>query len=272
MPQSNDISRRKLSSAALLAALPLLGQETSPEHEMHGLKHVMPKKAEKIVMLGYPGMAALDLVGPHQVFGYVMGAEVNVVWKDKNPFSTDVGLLMMATQSFEEVVEADIVFVPGGAKQTIALMEDEQTLSFLKRIAKKAQYITSVCSGSLVLGAAGLLQGYKATSHWAVRDVLSSLGAIPVEARYVVDRNRITAGGITSGIDFALRIAAKLRGDDYARSLELTLEYDPQPPFASGTLKKAPARISKATKKMYEPLNASAMAAAARVRSRAVGA
>jgi transcriptional regulator GlxA family with amidase domain len=167
--------------------------------------------------------------------------------------------------TFDECPAApDILFVPGGVAQTIQLMDDEQVLAFLASRGKSAKLITSVCSGALVLGAAGLLKGYKATTHWAVHDVLPLLGATPVQARVVEDRNRITAGGITSGIDFALRIAARLRGDDFARALELTLEYDPQPPFGTGTPAKAGPKVTAALTRMYQPLNAAARAAAQR--------
>jgi len=128
--------------------------------------------------------------------------------------------------------------------------------------AKNAKYVTSVCSGSLVLAAAGLLRGYKATSHWSVRDVLADFGAEVVAQRVVEDRNRITAGGITAGIDFGLRVAARMRGAEYAQALELTLEYDPQPPFHSGTPETAPAGVVSQMRQMYAPLAASARAVA----------
>jgi cyclohexyl-isocyanide hydratase len=143
-------------------------------------------------------------------------------------------------------------------------MDDVEVLDFLANRGKSAKLVTSVCSGALVLGAAGLLKGYKATTHWAVHDVLPLLGATGVKARVVEDRNRITAGGITSGIDFGLRIAARLRGDDFARALELNLEYDPKPPFATGTPAKAGPKIATAMTRMYQPLHESARAAARR--------
>jgi cyclohexyl-isocyanide hydratase len=222
---------------------------------------------EQIVMLVYPGMTALDLVGPQQVFGYTMGTKVHLVWKTKDPVVSDTGLSILPTKTFAECPDpVDILFVPGGGAETIALMEDAQVIQFLKARGKTARLVTSVCSGSLVLGAAGLLRGYKATSHWAVRDVLPLLGATAVNERVVQDRNRITAGGITSGIDFGLRIAAQLRGEEYARSLELTLEYNPQPPFGTGTPEKAGERITKTMTQMYEPLNSSARLAARRIK------
>lgn len=216
-------------------------------------------------MLIYPGMTALDMVGPQQVFGYTMGARVEVAWKTKEPVRTDTGLLITPSRTLDECPEnPDILFVPGGGMATIRLMEDRKVIEFLGRLGQRARFVTSVCSGSLVLGAAGLLRGYKATSHWAVRDVLPLLGATPVAARFVQDGNRITAGGITAGIDFGLRVAAQLRGEDYGRALELNLEYDPQPPFGTGTTAKAGERISNAVTRMFQPLNEAAKAAAGR--------
>jgi cyclohexyl-isocyanide hydratase len=223
------------------------------------------KQPEQIAMLVYPGMTALDLIGPQQVFGYMMGAKVHLVWKTKSPIVTDTGISLLPSMTFDECPAApDLLFVPGGGAQTIQLMDDEQVLAFLAARGKSAKLVTSVCSGALVLGAAGLLKGYKATTHWAVHDVLPLLGAIPVQARVVEDRNRITAGGITSGIDFALRIAARLRGDDFASALELNLEYDPQPPFGTGTPAKAGPKVAAAMTRMYQPLNNAARAAAGR--------
>ena len=262
------ISRRELAATALAAAF--VGRASAQDTttaEMHGLKYLVPKKPEQVAMLIYPGMTALDLVGPQQVFGYMMMGSIDLVWKSKDPVRTDTGLSIVPTKTFADVPEAiDILFVPGGGQETVALMEDSETTRFLASRGKAARLVTSVCSGSLVLGAAGLLKGYKATSHWSVRDVLSLLGATPVNARYVEDRNRITAGGVTSGIDFGLRLAAKLRGEDYAKSLELNLEYDPQPPFHSGTPEKAGELVASAMSAMYLPLREAARAAAQRLK------
>lgn len=260
-------TRRTALAAAFAAWGSASAQSPTPrkEHDFLGLKHIMPDQPEQIVMLAYPGMTALDLVGPQQVFGYTMGAKVHVVWKDKSPILTDTGLSIIPSMTFADCpTKVDILFVPGGGHQTVQLMEDEAVLAFLSNRGKTAQFVTSVCSGALVLGAAGLLKGYKATTHWAVHEVLPLFGATAVKARVVEDRNRITAGGITSGIDFALRIAARLRGDDFARALELTLEYDPQPPFGTGTPNKAGSKVTAAMTQMYLPLKESARAAALR--------
>lgn len=260
---------RKVCVGALSAALveTLAGQQET--HGMGGMQHPMPEKPEQIAMLIYPGMTALDLIGPQQVFGYVMGTNVHLVAKTKDPVVSDTGVTIQPSKSFADCPDpVDILFIPGGGKGTIALMSDDETLAFLAGRGKTATLVTSVCSGSLVLGAAGLLRGYKATSHWAVRDLLPLLGAELVVNRVVQDRNRITSGGITAGIDFGLRIAAQLRGEDYARALELTLEYDPQPPFGSGTPEKAPPNIEKAARAMYEPLHAAARDAALAARKK----
>jgi cyclohexyl-isocyanide hydratase len=270
MPKSPVNTRRALL-AAIAAHRALPQTPTSPakpkEHDFMGLKHTMPDQPEQIAMLVYPGMTALDLIGPQQIFGYTMGAKVDLVWKTRDPIVTDTRVSLLPTQTFDSCPkQVDILFVPGGGRETVDLMQDAEVLAFLRDRAASARYVTSVCSGALILGAAGLLDGYKATTHWAVHDVLPLLGATPVKARVVEDRNRITAGGITSGIDFALRIAAKLRGDDYARALELMVEYDPQPPFRTGTLAKAGRKVGRAITAMYQPLNQRAKAAAGRSR------
>lgn len=188
---------------------------------------------------------------------------MELAWKTKEVFTTDSGLRMAATHTLAEIKPAPgILFVPGGSEPTIRLMNDEAVIGFLRRLAPGAKYVTSVCSGSLILGAADLLRGYSATSHWSVRDVLPVLGAKAVAARVVEDRNRITAGGVTSGIDFAITLAARLAGNEAGQMMELAYEYDPQPPFGSGTPDKAPAGVAAHMKSMYAPLNVAARKAA----------
>ena len=187
----------------------------------------------EIGMLLYPGLTLLDLIGPQTVFSWF--ANTHLVWKTKDLVYSDTGIGMQPTCTFETCPhDLDILFVPGGFGQN-QLMSDAEVLAFLADRGPKAKYVTSVCSGSLLLGAAGLLKGYKATSHWAARDGLSAFGAIPTDARVVVDRNRITGGGVTAGIDFGLVILAKLRGDDAAKLTQLAMEYDPEPPFHAGS-------------------------------------
>lgn len=200
----------------------------------------MPTQADgvhlKIAMLAHPDMTALDLVAPQLFFATLMRSDVQIVWKDLQPVRSDTGLSVLPTATFDDVPPAlDLLFVPGGLKGTIALMRDQQVLDFLRYAAQDARYVTSVCTGSLLLGAAGLLRGYRATSHWYVRDLLPLAGAQPVNARIVRDRNRLTVGGVTAGIDLALEVASALRGDEYARMQQLIFEYDPQPRFQAGT-------------------------------------
>lgn len=191
----------------------------------------------EIGMLLYPGLTLLDLIGPQTVFSWF--ANSHLVWKTMDPVVSDTGIRIQPTRTFESCPsKLDILFVPGGFGQQ-QLMDDAEALAFLADRAVESKYVTSVCSGSLLLGAAGLLKGYKATSHWATRDALSAFGAEPVDARVVVDRNRITGGGVTAGIDFGLVLLAKLRGDEAAKLTQLAMEYDPEPPFLSGSPKTA---------------------------------
>ncbi|HEV2299330.1 MAG TPA: DJ-1/PfpI family protein [Candidatus Acidoferrales bacterium] len=247
---------QRLGGAVLSAAFAKLAV-AQPTNEKSAIQNAVPEKPQEIAMLIYPGMTALDLIGPNQVFGYLGGTHVELVAKTNKPIVTDTGITIQPSKTFADCADPlDILFVGGGGPGTVALMTDTETLDFLSHRGKTAKLVTSVCTGSLVLAAAGLLRGYKATSHWVVRDILPLLGAELVVNRVVKDRNRITAGGITAGIDFGLRVAAELRGEDVARLLELTLEYDPQPPFGPGTPEKAPPRIEKMSRSSFEPLHA----------------
>jgi cyclohexyl-isocyanide hydratase len=253
---------------ALAGAMYQVSGQTPPPgneaREMAGLHYYAPKNPERVAMLVYPGMTALDLIGPNQALGYSAGMKVDLVWKTLDPVTTDTNFKITPTATFQDVAgPVDLLFVPGGGKGTIALMTDAAVLGFLAEKGKTARWVTSVCSGSLILGAAGLLRGYRATSHWAVRDVLPSLGAELAPGRIVEDRNRITAGGVTAGIDFGLYLVGKLRGADYGRAVELMLEYDPRPPFHSGAPELAPENVRTAIAAMYKPLNVAARATAA---------
>src|SRR5512146_650745 len=229
----------------------------------------MAEKLTEIAMLIYPGMTALDLIGPQQVFGCLPGVNVELVAKTKNPVRSDTGITIQPSKTFANCADPlDILFVGGGGAGTVALMTDSETLDFLARRGKTAKLVTSVCTGSMVLGAAGLLRGYKATSHWSVRDLLPQLGAELAVNRVVQDRNRITAGGITAGIDFGLRVAAELRGGDYARFLTLALEYDPQPPYGPGTPEKATPAVEDFSRPVFDPLHAAFRDAALQVRKK----
>jgi cyclohexyl-isocyanide hydratase len=192
----------------------------------------------KVAMLVYPGITQLDLTGPQEVFTKVRGVEVRLYWKSLEPVTSASGLQLIPTHTLDDDAPIDLLCVPGGPGQ-VELMADEEVLGFIKRAAQSARYLTSVCTGSLLLGAAGLLQGYRATTHWTSMDNLEPLGAIAVPERVVCDRNRITGAGVTAGIDFALTVIARLWGEAFARAVQLGLEYDPQPPFASGSPRNA---------------------------------
>lgn len=187
----------------------------------------------KIGFLIYPYMTHLDVTGPAQIFAQMSDAEVHMVWKTRDPVPTDSAITLVPTDTFETCPDLDMVCVGGGPGQG-PLMNDAAVLAWLARQGLQARYVTSVCSGSLLLGAAGLMQGYRAGSHWMVRDMLRTFGAEPVNARVVVDRNRITGGGVTAGIDFALQVVAALRGEEEAKTVQLLCEYAPEPPFDAG--------------------------------------
>ncbi|MFP6807351.1 MAG: DJ-1/PfpI family protein [Pseudomonadales bacterium] len=201
----------------------------------------------KIIMLAYPGMTPLDLLGPLQAWSMVPGFEIQIVWKNTDAVMTDTGLAMVPTHTFEESFESpDIIFAPGGTKATFDLMKDEETITFLRQRGEAATWVTSVCTGALLIGAAGLLNGYKATTHWAAIGFLKDFGAIHTEGRYVIDRNRATGGGVTAGIDFGLAMIAELVDEETARVVQLAMEYSPQPPYQSGTPGEASAQTVEA--------------------------
>jgi cyclohexyl-isocyanide hydratase len=186
-----------------------------------------------IGMLIFPDMTQLDFTGPYEVFAQLPGCEVKVIAKTLEPVAAKGGLKFIPDTEMDAAPPLDLVFVPGGPGVG-PLMEDAVTLEFLRRQSEKARYVTSVCTGALVLGAAGLLKGYRATTHWLSLDLLPIFGATAAPDRVVIDRNRITGGGVTAGIDFALTIAAEVAGEATAKSIQLLIEYNPAPPFACG--------------------------------------
>ncbi len=200
----------------------------------------------RIGLLLFPDITQLDMTGPYEVFTKFPGAEVHLVWKTLDPVTANGGMKIIPTITFAGCPQLDLVCVPGGPGMN-ALLNDEETLAFLRRQAEGARYVTSVCTGALVLGAAGLLKGKRAATHWMSRDMLKAFGAMPVAERVVVDGNVITGGGVTAGIDFALTVAADAFGEDLAKAIQLGIEYDPQPPFAAGSPDGAgPAIVEKA--------------------------
>ena len=186
----------------------------------------------EIGMVLYPGMTLLDLAGPQAALG--MHGRTHLFWKTLDPVTTDSGVALLPTAAFADApARLDVLFVPGGFG-TVDAMKDGEILAFLAAHGRSARYVTSVCSGSLLLGMAGLLDGYRAATHWACYDVLEALGVQPGRERVVADRNRFTGGGVTAGIDFGLRLLAELRGEPVAKLTQLMMEYDPAPPFDTG--------------------------------------
>jgi len=237
------------------------GAPTRPMHGVLGKAGAGPDRP-KIAMLVHPKMVMQDLVGPLTVFN-LMHSEIHLVWKTLDPVPTDLGIPVTPSTVFRDCPETlDVLFAPGGLDGTVACMEDREVVEFFAHHGKTARYITSDCTGSLLLGAAGLLRGYRAASHWTVRDVVALMGGIPSTKRVEVDRNRITGGGVTAGIDFGLTVAAMLRSPEAAQQIQLTIEYAPEPPFNAGRPETAPKAIT-------ERLTAARAPAVGRARDRA---
>jgi cyclohexyl-isocyanide hydratase len=206
----------------------------------------------QIGLLIFPKVTQLDFTGPLQVFASMPGAKVHLIWKRIEPVPSDSVLVLTPTVSFADCPQLDVICVPGGAG-TDDMVNDAEMLAFLRKQAAGAKYITSVCTGSLVLGAAGLLKGYRATTHWSAMDHLAPLGAVPVNTRVCVDRNRITGGGVTAGIDFALTLVSIMVDRNTAEAIQLRLEYNPAPPFNSGSPDTAPPEILALMKERIAP-------------------
>lgn len=189
----------------------------------------------RIQAVVFEGMTLLDLVGPMQAWSLLPGAMMQYVGKIAGPVTSDCGLIVTATHDFSTAwPDPDVLFIGGAGRATLTMVADPAVAAFLKSRGEQARWITSVCTGSLILGAAGLLQGYRAATHWAAREQLTQFGATVSDERMCIDRNRMTGGGITSGIDFGIALAGKWAGDDVARMIELMMEYAPQPPFGTG--------------------------------------
>lgn len=199
-----------------------------------------------IGLVFYPGMASLDMVGPHQVFSALPGVELHRIWKTLDPITTDDGLVILPDTTFANCPPLDVICVGGGLGQQ-PVVDDPEMLEFLQKQGSTAKFITSVCGGSEFLAKAGLLQGYRAATHWGMREQLAKLGVEVGTERVVVDRNRITGGGVTAGIDFGLTIASILYGEETAKIVQLLIEYNPAPPFDVGSPEKAgPELVDKA--------------------------
>ncbi len=251
------MNRRDFNSLVAMTSLGLVARSASAAGDA--------EKRLTVIALIHPGMILLDLVGPLTCFNMMM-ADVHLAWKTMDPVRTDTGVTVAPSTTFAECpAEADVLFVPGGLGGTTAMMDDDDVVDFLRSRGSRSRYVTSVCTGSLLLGAAGLLKGKRATSHWYTRDLLSLFGATPSKERVVADGNVITGGGVTAGIDFGLALVARLRGEDTAKFIQLLLEYDPQPPFKAGSPEEAGRVLAAAVLARRAPALEAAKATAERV-------
>lgn len=208
----------------------------------------------QIGFLIYPEVIQLDVMGAYQVLAFPPNTQVHLVWQTPQPIISNEGVTLTPTITFENCPPLDVICVPGGGMGQIAAMRDPAILSFLREQSTTAQYVTSVCTGSLILAAAGLLQGYQATCHWAFREQLGMLGVEVVPQRVVIDRNRITGAGVTSGIDFGLTLLSLLCGEQVAKMTQLMMEYDPEPPFNAGTPTAAGQTVVQSLQQVGQPL------------------
>ncbi len=262
------LTRRQFAAGTVAAASSLISassgmaQEQSPDAVSGGEPPALPHdmssmpdgwvKNEQIAILIYPAMTALDMVAPQYAFASLMGAKVHLVATSRDLVVSDTGLSVMPTATFDECPkDLDIICIPGGSSGTLAAMKDDATLDFVADRGGRAKFVTSVCTGSLVLGAAGLLQGYRATSHWGARALLREFGAQPVDERVVIDRNRLTGAGVTAGMDLGLTVVGQLRDDFYAQGVQLMAEYAPVPPYNAGTPATAPEPVRQIMESMF---------------------
>lgn len=213
----------------------------------------------QVAMLVFPGFTLLDLVGPLTVLHGPM--QTHLLWKTKGSVESDIGINIETTMSFAEAPDAfDIIFVPGGPGQ-VEVFNDKETLEFLAHHGARATWVTAVCTGSMILGAAGLLEGYQATTHWAGHQMLSLFGAEPVAKRVVIDRNRITGGGVTAGIDFGLVLLNTIFNEHVSKTTQLLMEYDPDPPFNAGNAEGAGDEAVRAAFEILAPVAESSLTA-----------
>ncbi len=206
-------------------------------------------------LLLFPALTQLDLTGPYEVFCRCPGAQVHLVWKSMDSVVTEHGMRILPTTTFQELPQADVLCVPGGFGVN-ALLTDDETLAYVRQLAGGARYITSVCTGALVLGAAGLLRGRRATTHWTALDYLAAFGATPAAGRSVTDGPVVPGGGVTAGIDFALELASAMHGRAVAEAIQLGIEYNPAPPFHAGHPDVAPPEITAALREKSLPRQA----------------
>jgi cyclohexyl-isocyanide hydratase len=209
---------------------------------------------QHIGFLIYPGVVQLDVLGAYQVLAFPPDAKVHLVAKSLEPITSNEGLTLLPTKTLANCPTLDVICVPGGGMGQVEAMQDREILTFLQQQATTAKYVTSVCTGSMILAAAGLLQGYKATCHWAFREQLAILGVEVLAERVVIDRNRITGAGVTSGIDFGLTLLGLLWGETMAQMAQLMMEYNPEPPFNAGTPETAGTALTETFLQLGQPL------------------
>src|SRR6266481_8432302 len=200
----------------------------------------------------FPDLTQLDFTGPQQALARLPQSAMHIIAKSSTPVPSDSGLSLVPTHTFANCPSLDLICIPGGNAGVVQAMGDQETIEFVQRQSSIAKYVTSVCTGAFILGAAGLLKGRRATTHWAFTDLLPLFGATYEKARLVKDGNLITAGGVTSGIDFGLSVVAEIAGETAARTIQLSIEYDPAPPFDSGHPDRAPAAVKAALLGRYE--------------------
>ena len=256
-----------LTTAGILASGQAFGQTNTEKVSEVALPKRPDMQPISIGMWVFPGMTNLDFVGAHGILSRPPSVKVYILGKTLDPIPDDAGNRVLADTLFTAAPELDILFV-GGGPGTEAMMQDPEILDFFRTRAPRAKYITSVCTGSLVLGAAGLLRGYKAASHWTTMDILPILGATPVHERVVIDRNRMTGGGVTAGIDFGLTLVDQIWGREIAEAIQLANEYDPHPPFNAGSPRTAPAKAVAMVRAMVHDGVANMTAAAERAAKR----
>ncbi len=256
-------------AAAGLAGAAVAAQAAKPAKPDASITHDMsafPPEwvgKEQIAMLLYPEFTALDLVGPHYMLSSLWGAKVHLVAATREPVRSDAGITFLPSMTLDELpTELDILFVPGGSEGTLKVMQDARQIAWIADRARNAKLVASVCTGSMILGQAGLLRGKRATTHWATHALLKDFGAIPVDERVVWDGKLVTGAGVSAGLDLGLAIVAKLRDKPYAQSVQLLAEYAPQPPFNAGTPKTAPKEVHQMMGSMFDPLLAGMRASA----------
>lgn len=259
-----DVGRRAvLAASAGLAAMAATGPTNARAQAADDrVRRGSSSDPITVAMLVHPKMVMQDLVGPMTVLK-LLGCHIDMVWKNKAPVMTDLGIAVTPTQSFDECArDLDVLMVPGGIHGTIECMNDPETLDFLADRGTRAAWVTSVCTGGLTVAAAGLFQGFDATTHWAVSDLLPLMGARHVDQRVVSDRNRMSCGGVTAGIDLALALAIRLKGEEAAKRVQLIMEYSPVPPIQSGTPAEAGPDLVDGVKNLRRETDSRARAAA----------